>query len=76
MQGDGARLAATGIAIGLVGALVGARVFQSVVYEIDPRDPATFSATALLVLLAAGIATLIPAIAAMRINPMEAMRES
>jgi putative ABC transport system permease protein len=76
VQGDGARLAATGIAIGLVGALVGARVFQSVVYEIDPRDPATFSATALLVLLAAGIATLIPAIAAMRINPMEAMRES
>ena len=76
VQADGARLSAAGIAIGLAGALAGARLFQSVVYEIDTRDPATLGVTALFALLAAGVATSLPAISAMRIDPTMAMREA
>jgi len=75
IQGDGARLSLVGIVIGLVGALAGARLFQSVVYEIDPRDPATIWAAALFALIAACLATALPAISAMRIDPARAMRE-
>ena len=75
IQRDGARLSAAGIVIGLVGALAGARLFQSVVYQIDPRDPATIVTAAFLALIAAGLATSLPAISATRIGPVEAMRE-
>ena len=38
----GLRLAGTGLALGLVGALLGARAMRSLLYAVTPADPATF----------------------------------
>src|SRR6185295_14706577 len=41
---QGVRLAAAGVAIGLVGALAITRALTTLLYEIDPRDPWTLAA--------------------------------
>jgi ABC-type antimicrobial peptide transport system permease subunit len=48
--GHGVRLAAAGIALGLVGALALTRVLESVVFGISTLDPATFTGVAVFLL--------------------------
>jgi ABC-type antimicrobial peptide transport system permease subunit len=67
-------LAALGIALGLPVALALARVTRSLIFGIEPRDPATMIAAALLLLAVATLAAWIPARRAARIDPMEALR--
>ena len=65
---------AFGIMAGLAGAWALSRVLSSLLYEVNPRDPATFIVVPLLLLLPAVIATLIPALRAARVDPTQVMR--
>jgi putative ABC transport system permease protein len=71
---EGLRLIALGGAMGLGLALGISRLFKSLLFSIGPYDPMTFVAVALLLVLVATAATLIPARAAMRLEPGDALR--
>ena len=68
------RLAAAGIAIGLVGALAAARVMRSLLFEVSPSDPLVLALVALVLLAIALVASLAPARRAAGVNPVEALR--
>ena len=72
--GEGMLLAAIGIATGAAGALALTKLLESLLYEIKPRDPATFIAVAIAVAAAAALACYIPARRAMRVDPIVALR--
>ena len=71
---SGAKLAAAGCALGLIGAVAASRLVESMVYGVKSWDPlALVLAAALVVLLALG-ASLLPACRAASTNPVEALR--
>jgi putative ABC transport system permease protein len=70
----GVVLTIAGIAIGLAGAYAGARYMQSMLFGVEPRDPATFVAVALAFAVIALIASYLPARRATRVDPMVALR--
>lgn len=72
--GDGLRLASVGVAVGLAGAFALAHVLTSLLFEISPRDPVAFTATAALVAAVSLAAALLPALRASRIDPARALR--
>lgn len=72
--GEAMLLAGIGVAAGIAGALALARLLRTMLFEIQPTDPPTFIAVAILLGLVALGACLIPAQRAMRIEPMEALR--
>jgi ABC-type antimicrobial peptide transport system permease subunit len=74
IAGEGVRLIVLGGVLGLSAALAGARLLKSLLFGVGPHDPATYAAVALLLALVALAATLIPARAAMRVEPMVALR--
>lgn len=63
-----------GLLAGLAGAWALSRVVASLLYEVQARDPATFVAVPLVLIVPAIIATLIPALRAARVSPTEVMR--
>jgi putative ABC transport system permease protein len=72
--GEGLLLAFIGIAIGVAGALALTRFLRSMLFEIQPTDPATFIGVAILLALVALAACYIPARRASRVDPMVALR--
>lgn len=72
--GHGAALAAAGIAIGLAGALGLSRYLESLLFQIDPADPATFIAVPVILCGVALLAAWGPARRAVRVDPMVAIR--
>jgi putative ABC transport system permease protein len=72
--GQGLRLAALGVAIGLAGAFGVARVLAGLLYSTSATDPVVYASLALLLLSIAALACYIPARRAMRIDPMIALR--
>ena len=70
----GMRLVLLGIGIGFAVALLSGRWLAPLLYQTSPRDPVVFGLVALVLLMSAAIACLIPAIRATRITPMEALR--
>jgi putative ABC transport system permease protein len=71
---EGGRLAALGVAAGLVCAFLLTRAMAALLYGIGPRDPATFAAVPALLAAVALAATYLPARRATRIDPMAALR--
>jgi predicted permease len=71
---QGAKLAAIGEALGLAGALIFSRAMASMLFGVGARDPGTFVLVVLIVVLVACAATLVPALRASRISPMQALR--
>ncbi|MGC2828070.1 MAG: ABC transporter permease [Candidatus Acidiferrum sp.] len=71
---EGGRLAATGLAVGLVAALILTRFLRTMLFEIKPADPLTFAAVAILLAFVALAACYIPARRAMRRDPLAALR--
>jgi putative ABC transport system permease protein len=71
---QGIGMAAAGAAAGLVGAWIFRKTVAQLVFGISPADPATFSMAAALLILFAGIACLVPARRAIKVDPMVALR--
>jgi len=72
--GRGLGLAAIGVAVGLIAALLLTRLMQGVLYGIAPTDPATFAGVGLGLLAVAGLASWLPARRASRVDPLVALR--
>jgi putative ABC transport system permease protein len=72
--GNGLRLAAVGLTIGVVLALGLSRAVTTELYEISPADPMTFVGVVVLLGAVAALATYLPARRASRIAPIEALR--
>ena len=71
----GMRLAALGIAIGLLGALGLTRLMRGLLYEVSTADPMTYGGIALLLLAVAFLASFLPALRAARVDPMVTLRQ-
>jgi predicted permease len=72
--GQAAKLAAIGVAIGLVIAVPLAPLLDSQLYGIQSFDPATFVSVPIALLLIAALAAMVPARKAMSIDPLAALR--
>jgi putative ABC transport system permease protein len=68
------KLAALGVAVGLCGALVFARLLASQLYGVGARDPLTYAAMSALLAGVALVASWLPARRATRVDPMIALR--
>jgi predicted lysophospholipase L1 biosynthesis ABC-type transport system permease subunit len=71
---QGGWLASVGIAAGLAGALVATRLIEALLFQVRPTDPMTFLATALVLAVVTVLASLVPAVRATRVNPIETLR--
>ncbi len=72
--GQGMRLLALGLTIGLAGAVAASRLLRSVLFEVKAIDPAIYAGVSLLLALAAILACWLPARRAGRVNPMVTLR--
>jgi macrolide transport system ATP-binding/permease protein len=70
---QGVALAAAGVFAGALGALAVGRLLSGLLFGISPADPLTFSSIAVLLLVTAAMASLLPAQGAARIDPMAAL---
>jgi putative ABC transport system permease protein len=73
--GQGLRLSALGIGLGVVAALALTRVLSSLLVEVQPTDPATFASVVLLFVTVTAAASWIPAHRAARLDPTSALRK-
>lgn len=71
----GLGLTAAGIVVGLAGAVVLTRSLKSLLFEIAPTDPLTLAGAATALFVVAAIACTVPARRAVRIDPVEALRD-
>ena len=72
--GQGARLAAVGLAVGLFGAFALTRLLQTLLFGVGPHDPTTLGVATVLLLVTTLAACLVPAVRALRVDPSEAFR--
>ena len=72
--GQGARLAAVGLGVGLVLALAASRLLQGLLFGVTARDPLILAAVTALVTSAALAACYIPGRRALRVEPTVALR--
>jgi putative ABC transport system permease protein len=71
---QGGLVALAGIAAGLVAALAGSRLIESLLYGVSSRDASVLASTTLTLLVVALVACWLPARRASRLNPLEALR--
>jgi putative ABC transport system permease protein len=72
--GQGGRLAAIGIALGLAGSFALTRFLRTFLFGVGPNDPVTLGGVVLLLGLVTLAACLIPAVRAARVDPSWALR--
>jgi predicted permease len=72
--GQGARLAALGLAAGIGLALLAGRALQGMLFGVAPHDPVILVAVSLVVAVATALACYIPGRRAVRVDPMVALR--
>jgi len=73
--GGGMKLSAIGLAIGLVAAVSLARMATTMLFGVQPFDPASYAATASVLLTVSLLACYLPARRAMLVDPVVAMRQ-
>ena len=73
--GQGMRPILIGIGIGLAGAMGLSRFVSSLLFGVKPVDPLTYVAVALLVAAAALLSCYVPALRALRVDPVAALRQ-
>lgn len=71
---EGITLAVIGIAAGLTGAWAARRSLAGLMYGVTPDDPIAYGGAAAVLLTVALVATLLPALQALRVDPVTAIR--
>ena len=71
---QGLTLVGIGMAVGLVGAVAGGRLLESLLFGVSPLDPVTLTLVPALLVIVALVACYLPARRATRIDPMLALR--
>jgi len=72
--GQSLRVAAAGIAIGLVGAVATTRVMQSLLFGVTPTDPVTLAGVTFVLVVIGVLASYAPARRATTVDPVEVLR--
>jgi putative ABC transport system permease protein len=72
--GEGFRMVTLGVVIGLAGGIALSRYLSSLFFGVSATNPATYIEVALLMMVIALVACLLPAWRAVRVNPMTALR--
>jgi predicted permease len=72
---EGSRVTLVGVAVGLVAAVLLARVLESLLFDIEPVDPATLVGTGALMLAVALAASYLPARRASAMDPVKCLQE-
>jgi predicted permease len=71
---EGVAIGAAGLVVGVGAALALTRVMSGLLFGVSERDPVTFVALPLALLIVTVLATLIPAARAVRVDPVVALR--
>src|SRR5262249_21497136 len=71
---DGGRLAVIGIVLGCAGAFAATRFLRSLLFEVSTTEPLVFAGAAAVLAIVAVMASWVPAHAATKVDPMEAVR--
>jgi ABC-type lipoprotein release transport system permease subunit len=71
---QGLRLAAAGLILGLAGSLALNRLLGTLLFGVDPIDPGTMSAVAVMVVGVAALACWLPAWRASRLDASDILR--
>ncbi|HEX5408743.1 MAG TPA: ADOP family duplicated permease [Gemmatimonadaceae bacterium] len=71
---QGLRVVAAGVVLGVVAALAMGKLVASLLYGVSPHDPLVLGAVAVVLILVAVTACLVPAWRAARVDPMETLR--
>jgi predicted permease len=75
VMGHGLKLTCAGLMAGLAGALVVTRLMRTLLFAVEPNDPATLAGVAALIAAVAAAASLIPAFRATRVEPLVVLKE-
>jgi putative ABC transport system permease protein len=73
---QGLQLLGVGTAIGLTGALIATRYVEAQLFGVTATDPATFVGGCVVISIAGLAASVIPALRAMRVDPVIALRRT
>lgn len=71
---DGMVAVMAGLAVGLAAGMAGSRLLAGLLYGVEPADPLTTTVVGLVLFLVAGVAIALPAVRAMRANPIASLR--
>jgi predicted permease len=72
--GGGMRLTLIGITLGVIGGAIATRALDKLLFHVQPTDPLTIGAVALLLGIVALVAMYVPARRAARVDPVVALR--
>jgi putative ABC transport system permease protein len=70
----GAGITVVGIAVGMAGAAAGTQLLAAQLYGVAPHDVCTFIGVPLLLLVIAGVASVVPAVRAATLDPLRTLR--
>jgi ABC-type antimicrobial peptide transport system permease subunit len=73
--GDSLQMVAAGVLIGVPAAYAVGRYLESQLFGLEPVDPSTASLALIALLVIAGVAAMVPARRAARVDPLTALRE-
>jgi ABC-type lipoprotein release transport system permease subunit len=68
-------LIAAGLALGVAGSLWAARFVEALLFQLEPRDPVTFTGAAAMLVVVGVLAAWMPARRAARLDPATVLRE-
>ncbi len=71
---QGLKISVVGVGLGLAAAAAATRTMESLLFEVDSLDPATYVGVAVAILLVALLATSLPARRAASVDPIAALR--
>jgi len=71
---QGLRVSSIGVVCGLAGAYASTRLLETLLFQVSTTDTATFAAVSAAFVLVALVASLVPAMRAVRIDPVGALR--
>jgi predicted permease len=72
---QGLKIVLAGLVIGLLAAVMLAHLMDSMLYGVSATDPLSIALSAIVLTAAGGVACLLPAMRAIRIDPIQALRE-